>query len=532
MNSKHILITGLILLFAFQSPVLQAQKKSKDNGLKQQLDNVRARDLRNFGSIIENEITVGYYMFSKLEKTGGGMAMYQIEIFDENLKSKKTIKLERSKTAQLVEMNYNGAAFFLMMTNKKGVDMVTYNKEGKKLGEINIKKVNKYERMRISQALQSQESSNASVYSSNDQGFIRQTFVKNKKLGYSVEAYSNDLKLIWKYSSDAASPKIEGVDIMYASAKYVTLLRSEKKNMTTKDVDNHVIMLDAESGDKLFEIPMKEISDLSVLGCHVDEDKKEVIFNGEYFGKGKNIYKAKSEGLYMMKVDMSGKELKMEKMSWKTDLLSLTVKDEEKGKSNDNMRFYIHKVFTAANGNTYIVAEQYKKIVSASAVAMNALSAMAGGGGNSNLSNISIKIYNIVYMVLDPDFKLIDKQVVKKKYSEFYLEKGYEFVSATLLAHYIKANGWFDYQFSTRNADKTGFTAYYIDLNRKGADGKKNDAVIGTISLLGESVETKRTPFNTEFSRVFINPAKEGNILIGEFWRSKSRLMLRIEPMQ
>lgn len=530
MHLKHILLGGICLMLSVCSHPLWAQKKAKDNNLKKQIEEVRSRDLRNFGSIIENEITVGYYMFSRVEKTGGGMAKFQIEIFDENLKSKKSIKMERPKSSQLIEMSYNGSAFFLMMTNKKGIDMITYDKEGKKLGEVKIKKVNKWERGRIAQALASEESSNASVYCNGDQGFVRQTFVKNKKLGYKVEAYSNNLKLLWEYSSEATSTKVETVDIMYASAKYVAVLRAEKKNLTTRDVDNHVTMLNAENGDVLFKIPMKEISDLSVLGCHVDEVKNEVLFNGEYFGKGKNIYNSKSEGLYMMKVDMSGNELKMEKMSWKEDLLSLTVKDEEKGKSNDNMRFYIHKVFTAANGNTYIVAEQYKKVVSASAVALNTLTAMAGG--RSNVSNISIKIFNIVYLVLDSDFKLVDKQVVKKKYSEFYLEKGYEFVSATLLAHYIKANGWFDYQFSTHSQDKMGFTSYYIDLNRKGSDGKKNDAIIGTISLTGESVETKRTPFNTNYSRVFIHPAKEGNILIGEYWRGERRLMLRIEPMQ
>lgn len=529
MTLKHILLYSIISVLCTFSFEINAQSKRKEKSSNKEFEDIGRRDLRNFGTIFENEQVKGYYMFSREEKTGGGMAKFKIEIFDDKLKLTKTIKLEKGKKAQLIEMSYNGEAFFLMMTNKKGVDLLTYNIEGKKLGEITIPKINKFERMRISQMIMSQEGSNASVYSLGNQGFVRQVFLKNKKLGYSIECYSNSLKLLWSYSSNATSDKVEAADIMYSSAKYIAVLKASKKNQLTKDVHNDFIMLDAENGKKVFELPMKEISELSVLGCHVDETKNEVMMNGEYFAKGKNIYNSKSEGLYIMQCDMEGTVLKMEKMSWKKDLLSLTVKDEEKGKSNENMRFYIHKVYTAPNGNTYIIAEQYKRIVSATAVALNALTS---GSGNSNLSNISIKIYNLVYLVLDKDFKLIEKEVVKKKHSEFFLEKGYEFVSPTLLSHYIKAKGGFDYQFSDIDKTTGNFTAYYIDLNRKGADGKKNDVVIGSIQLIGDKIETKRTPINTSFPVIFIHPAKEGNILLREYSPGKNRMVVRFENLQ
>lgn len=529
MKLKSILFSFLLGCAVVFSNDTFAQKKSKDDGPTKQLDDIGYRELRNLGTIIENEEVRGYYLFRREKKTGGGMASFKLDLFDVDIKSLRSIKMQRPKKSQLVEMSFNGSAFFLMMTNKKGIDMLTYDPEGKKLGEISIKKVNKYERGRIYQAMTSKEGSNSSVYPTSN-GFVRQTLEKNRKLGYTIEAYSNSMKLQWAVHSNRVSDKIETADIMYCSGKYVAVLRMEKKNMMTRDVDMFVLMLDAVTGDKIFEIPMKELSDLSVLGCHVDEEKNEVYLNGEYFAKGKNIMNSKSEGLYMMKVDMEGKELKMEKMSWKKDLLSLTVKEEEKGKSNENMRFYIHKVVTAPNGNTYIIAEQYKKIVSGTAVALNAATALAGG--QSNVSNVSIKMYNMVYLVLDKDFKLIDKQVVKKKFSEFFLEKGYETVSATLLAHYIKANGWFDYQFTSVNKKTGEFSAFYLDLNRKSAEGKKNDVVLGSIALVGGNIETKRTPLNTNYSYLFVFPAKEGHVFVAEYSRSKERLFMRLEPLK
>lgn len=530
MKLKFVALCLLLCSTIAFSSQLFAQKKSKESGSTKQIDDVSYRDLHNLGPIIENEETKGYYLFKREKKTGGGMASFRLELFDLDIKSQKVIKMSRPKKAQLVEMSFNGSAFFMLMSNKKGVDMVTYDNDGKKLGEINIKKVNKYERSRMYQALMNAEGSSYSVYPTSE-GFVRQTMEKNGKLGYAIESYSNSLKLQWALRSSKTSDKVETADILYCSSKYVAVLRAEKKNLLTKDVDMFMMLLDAENGEKLFEIPMKKLSDLSVLGCFVDEEHKEVYLNGEYFAKGKNIMNSKSEGLYMMKVDLEGKELKMEKMSWKKDLLSLTVKEEEKGNSNENMRFYIHKVHIAPNGNTYIIAEQYKKIVSGTAVALNTLNALSGGG-QSNLSNISIKMYNMVYLVLDKDFKLIEKDVVKKKFSEFFLPKGYETVNATLMAHYIKSQGWFDYCFTSVNKTTGEFSAYYLDLNRKSAEGKKNDAVIGSIALVGSKIETKRTPLNTNYSRLFILPAKEGNVFVGEYSRSKERLFMRLEPLK
>ncbi len=479
-------ILGVVLLSSSQT---FAQKKSKESGSVKQLNDVSRRDLANLGTIVENEEIKGYYIFNREQKIGGGMATFKLDMFDIDLKATKAIKMQRPKKSQLVEMSYNGSCFFLLMTNKKGVDMLTYDATGKKLGEVNIKKANKYERGRIAQALASKEGSNSSTYPVTG-GFIKTTLEKNKKLGYVIEMYSEKLKREWKYSSNKESDKIETADILYCSDKYVAFLKLQKKNLMTKEVEFSLILLDATDGSKLFDLPMKRLADLSVLGCYIDETKNELYVNGEYFPKGKNIMTSKSEGLYMMKLDIAGKELKMEKMSWKKELLSLTVKDEDKGKSNDNMRFYIHKVHIAPNGNTYIIAEQYKKVVSASAVALNTLNSLSGGG-SSNLSNISIKMFNMVYLVLDKDFKLIEKDVVKKRFTEYYLEKGYEFVSATLLAHYIKSQGWFDYQFTSVNKTTGEFSSYYLDYNRKGSDGKKNDAVIGSISLTGEKITQK-----------------------------------------
>ncbi|NQW42804.1 MAG: hypothetical protein HQ463_05160 [Bacteroidetes bacterium] len=524
-------------------------KKPKDNGLSIQIENIRKRELGNFGNIIENEVVVGYYMFKKNENIGGGKATFQIEIFDENLKSKKTFKLEKAKKALLVEMCYNGQAFLIIMTNKKGIDLITYDKEGKKLGEKNIIK----ESLRMPSSLQSEQSGiSTTIYPIGENGFYRQSFVKNKKLGFTVEAFSNTLKPYWKYNSVDTSKEIEAVDILYASKNYLALLHTHKKTLYTKEINNDFLFLDGSNGKKMFSLPMKEISNLSVQGCYVNEEKKEVILNGEYFAKGDKIYYSKSEGLYLMKLNLNGEELKMEKLNWKKDLVSLTTTDVEKGKSKENMRFYIHKVFNDSLGNTYIIAEQYKYIISALGVVSKLTSIgdrnLIDLRQNKNPSEFSIKIYNIVCLVLDKDFIVKEEVVIKKKFSEFHIPEYARNYSPTELAHYIKVNNNFDYQFTTINKSKTEFTAFYIDLNRIGEDN-----VIGTISLSGGVVENKRTPFtfntefstanffylnertpftfNTELSNVILKSAKQGYILIGEFWPIKKQLNLRLEAI-
>jgi hypothetical protein len=100
-----------------------------------------------------------------------------------------------------------------------------------------------------------------------------------------------------------------------------------------------------------------------------------------------------------------------------------------------------------------------------------------------------------------------------------------------MIAHYLKAAGLFDYQYSTINEDGNGFTSYYIDINRKGEDGKKNDAVVGSITLGDGEPKTNRTPIDINSRNISIHPAKKNHLMVLEYYAMKKRLTVRLEPL-
>jgi len=522
----------MLTLFLMLTPFISKSNNNKnpDGNIVLQMEKIRAKDVRNFGNIIENNVLVGYYYFTKGEKTGKRDAEFEIKLYDVDFNYKRSIEVEADKSSQLIEMNYNGNAFMLMMGGRKGIDLFAFSKDGMLLGEKKEIEISGFESMQISAAMISDEPISSSIHSLGDYGFVRQVLVSNKKMGYLIEGYNNKLELMWTSASDTKAPETEEIDIIYSSSKFIGVLKSTRKNLNSRDVTNSFFFLDAESGKTLFELDVDKMQDINIYGCYVDEINQLVYLNGEYYAEGKNATNNKSEGLYLMKLNLDGEMLKNEQLTWKKDLINLTATTDG-AQTKENMRFYIHKVQIGKDGNTYIVAEQYKMVLSKAAVGLKVLSLAAGQGASTGMSNFSIKIYNMVYMVFNKDFKLIQKEVVKKKYSEVFLESGYQYASITRISHYLKAGGYFDYQYSSINEDGNGFTSYYIDLNRKDDDGKRNDTVIGSITLGDGDPKTNRTPIDVNSRNISIHPAKKNHLMVLEYYAFKKKLTIRLEPL-
>ena len=148
--------------------------KNPDGNIVLQMEKIRAKDVRNFGNIIENNVLVGYYYFTKGEKTGKRDAEFEIKLYDVDFNYKRSIEVEADKSSQLIEMNYNGNAFLLMMAGRKGVDLFAFSKDGMLLGEKKEVEISKFESFQISAAMNSDEPISSSIHSLGDYGFVRQ----------------------------------------------------------------------------------------------------------------------------------------------------------------------------------------------------------------------------------------------------------------------------------------------------------------------------------------------------------------------
>ncbi|GEM_PF-528248 len=521
----------LIALFVSISMIGFNQSTSISNVLN-------LKSAKQSGEIVENQKIVGYYVFYFKEKTDKKNSTYEISLFDDNFKLKKSFEIIRPKNTYLLETVFNGTCFLVYFYDSKtGLELTTFDKTGNKLGSalISSDDISSYERQRISTNFSS-NSENISVYPLGKTGFVRQTFTKNKKLGYELVAYDNNMKKLWDISSPEESKLLETAEITDVSENFITATVTRRKNAMTKEMEMACLFINVQSGKLINELPLgsEEKGKLSLLKSTYNPEFNNFITIGEFYKPGDDILKDKSQGIYIRTISDSGKEVKMKQFKWKGDIDKFKLEniDEEDRKDADKpFSIFFHDVILAENGHIFLIGEQYKKQVSATAVA-GKIAMAALGGGQSNVSNFEIQVANMVIIELDAQTDLVDFDLIKKKKSIVLLPNGASFWSTAFLGYYINSIGGFDYSFTSRDKEKDQYTIVYYDFNRKEENSKnKADCMLGVITInKGKSTE-KRVPINTEAKSWWLNPAKPGYIAIGEYYKKEKKLSYRLESL-
>ncbi len=492
-------------------------------------ENVMKMSVRNTGYIMEKDVLVGYYVFYKVDKVDRKTEAFKLELLDNNLGVVKSIDIQRPKNSVLLEMEYNGKAFIMsFFDGKKTMDFMIFDIAGKKIGEKSDSDIPNMEKMMIMQGTQNDGFEYSTLMSRGADGFVRQTYAKNEKLGYSLEAMNNDITPAWTYNSDPKSEMLEAANMLYATSSTVIAHVIKKKGMMSKKYDTYLLIVDGKTGKKVMEKSMQDQSDLSLLSCNVNEEKNEIIISGEYFAPGDDQANSKSVGIYFMTLDLTGKQLTFKKMSWAKDLAKLKSTDdgEKKSKDTQNAWIYWHTVEQTKDGHYFAIGEQYKKTLSAAGVASMMLS-----GGRGGAAATSIHVYNMVVLEFDKDFNMVNNMTVEKKKTEVLLPAGSTSAGTAILGKYIKSTGGFDFEFATRDRAKDAFFVVYKDYNRKDEDGKKSDSMIGSIVYEDGKLKTNRSPINTEGSAIRFSPAKPGYIAVSEYFKKRKTIEFRLEKI-
>lgn len=485
---------------------------------------VKAKGL-GAGVIRKNGELAGYYSFFEVDKVNRKERAYTVALLDNDLNETGTIDMVMPKNSYLLETVFNGSAFlFLFIDKDRMVTMDTYGLDGKKLGHVSYEDETKYESMRLQTMLAGGEDGevNASVFPIEGTGFIKQSLMKEKKRGYQITAYGNDMKVLWKTASHN-DKMAEFLDIVEANNAHVLGTLMEQKNAF--DVpDNYILSLwSATDGKQAFKTTMMDKGrKQSVLGAFIDEDKNEVLVVGEYFGPKDNVFTDKSLGLFAERIDMSGKVLQTEYYDWEQKVNKLRPLDE-KGKK-ERILLYLHRVIKNADGSTDIIAEQFKKVASAAGIASAAL---GGGGGLSE-----IRIDDMVVIHLDAQLGLTGYKPFEKGRSRFNLGQGSLGMSAMLMGRYLKIIGAFDYAFTITDKSKDRWFCTYIDYSReKDDEGKRIGTYIGTIVQNKGELTVDKYDVKSK-ARIFrVLPAKPGNVLIWEYFKKEKAIDLRLEKV-
>jgi hypothetical protein len=438
------------------------------NAQKQTLTGITNLRASAISPIYDQNEVKGYMLYYKSDKADKKNDNYGLDIFDENLSKVKSITMQKPRKSYFLLRNaYNGTAFSFYFYNYRDreLEIETYDRSLNKIATHKISELSKMDKIYIEQELQKGTTGDnnmmtgMNLFPVPNKGFVRNNYEGLGK-GFGLEMYDNKLNLKWSYKPEAKSKNYEAISISEVTDQYLMATIIRRNNLFSKDLNVFITAFDIETGKKVMDLPLETKSgeQLSLSSMSFDVQKQEFIVLGEYYNADDQPFVNKSQGFFIKRVGLDGKERSTKLNGWNKEVKSILPAEARKS-VEENYINYIHKVLKGSNGNMYIVAEQYKIVASGSGIALKAL------GGNA--STMKGKIGNIMIFAIDPADILKEIKFYQKEVTDFALPPGLGWYGAGLLGNVIRVEGGFDFQFTQSSADDKNFSVAYLDFAKK-----------------------------------------------------------------
>lgn len=493
--------------------------------------------LQSFGEIIEAEQVKGYYYFYQLERAGKNN-IYQLVILDENLREVNSKELIRPQSYQLIAGAFNGEAFGFLFYNaikpvtglvsysakRNAVEFITLDKTLKETGSV-IQNIpdRGYSRVIYTNFTNGLEPEYTLLAAVPKQGFILYTYPDENE--YEVEFYDNSAKKIWSQRAPEDKMDVELADEAFQSEKYVGSLIERRKGILSHDADYTLLVQDVQTGKQLLNKPIEDDKfNLMASNIFYEEDSKTITVFGEFFELGDKQYKSQGLGFFCKVLDMEGNVIRDKYITWNGDIAKVVPVDA-KGRMDGKKRVLIHEVIKTADGEIFIIGEQYRRTSSMAGFASTALS-----GSKNGMTLTQLEMSDMVIFHFGKDLSAKDVQFFAKDKTVIAVPSGNDFTSSRKLAFMAKAYGLFDYKFSQIAKDKNTFISTYIDYDREKGEKAKN--MFGAIAYTPEKTFTvDKIALNRKSTDYFVRKAKPGYVMVTEYFRKDKKLDIRLEKI-
>ncbi|HEV8283438.1 MAG TPA: DUF6770 family protein [Chitinophagaceae bacterium] len=511
---KHLLTAISVLFLAFYT---QAQNLT--------IENVQKAVLRSSDAIKEGSDVKGYYFFYVSDKINKKTNEYTLRIVDNNLKVLKDIKFQDSKDVTILESSFNGTDLIFLFYNDdaKTFEYQVYGADGKKKFTYN-RQLTKKEKRYLEQSylmVNDEEQTYKGLYPIDGLGFIsNMPSREDKDYTFQIDFFSSQKQKQWTYTPTIGAKKFVGDYLgTFNGVVYIEVLKFS--GMFDQNPESTILGLSLETGKQVFEKTTDSKYKFYPASMSVMNDGRAYIY-GEYFNPNGNIAKDKSLGFAFWGIDEKGTVLNEKYCSWDLEL-GKYLNVSSKGKIEDFGFMYVHGIVQTADGNIFAIGEGYKKVASALGIAAAMLTR------NSNISTVKIKVTDIILIKFDKGFNVKEAKIYDKNSNSVELQSGSEFVSTPLLGKLIKYTyGEFDYAYTQTNKDVTSFTVCYSDYVR-GKDYK--GSTFNSISYNEGKVTTDKINTKSDASRSFVLPAKQGQVLVVEYFKKAKRLDVHLEKL-
>jgi hypothetical protein len=515
---KHLFTAALFLC----TSALYAQSKLS-------IENVYAAYLRNSGAIVENNQIKGYFFLYQSDKIDKRTNEYTLQIVDENLNKVHDIKFQDSKKLSLLEAAYNGNSLSFLFKNEdnKTLDMKVYDIDGKLKYTYSREYTKKTDDlMKRYETMHTDEGTNQNVFDLGEQGYASVLPLREGKTRtYEVDYYSSQTKKYWTYIPSDDEERFAQAEFLGATDKVIMLEVMKRKRMMSGEVTAHLVGIDIATKKKIFDLEGED-EKFNLVPTNVIplEGTDKILVLGSYFDKTDNVMKDASKGLAVYEIDGKGTVLSKTYNSWSLDFAKY-LPTSTKGKLDKVGFLYIHKLIRTNEGKIFAVGEGYKRQANAAGIAFTALAAASGGSSAGGVTKIVTT--DMVVMEFNDKYKVTNAEIYDKNNNTAEVMLS-DFNSQHAIALLLKANGSFDYEFTTSDAEHKTFSICYTDWV-KSADYKGK--TFNTLRYNGSKFTKDKIELKSKASKMQVLPAKAGSVMILEYFKKDKRLESRLEKI-
>lgn len=431
MKNKNHLFTLMIL---FLSSIVVSQSI--------QFENVSREGFKGLKKLDDK----GYYLQLNEGLEGKGKAMVKnirLYMLDNDLARQNEFVIKIGRLDEIEDVSYNGGNFMVIYGSKARAtrNFKILDDQGNELASQLFEKV---KRRLLSKP--------AMIVPIADKDFIVINFIKEKKIGYSIERFNEKLESQFVLEQIPEKKKLYPVDYLTHGDRLVIL---EFLSPDLSDYfEYHVASVDVNSGKEIYNQHIKSSSSkASGYATFIKIDNSGNIFSGGMYFDGNRTKSSNSDGFFAAKIDPSG-DMIFRNVDWKE--VQSEVRDTGTatiwgGKTKTLMQDLV----VDDDGSLTLIGETYRRgDDDLTGKAFGLAGKMMGAGGDSN-SDVAVTVTSFALFDFDKDLnftavKKMDKPAVVTTIKNDTDPENKPYVGQRKglnLANILNNNGYFPYRF-------------------------------------------------------------------------------------
>ncbi|MFM2000468.1 MAG: hypothetical protein RL204_2415 [Bacteroidota bacterium] len=465
-----------------------------------------------FNEIVDNGAVVEYYSYLNAE----------FAIYDMSLQYKGQFVLGRSNDSRLLEVTKCSSHYlFVFLNSKNNLDFEIYTDKGEITGKWTLSDLSVLQEMQISSLAIGRELDYNLVFPVVNAGFVIQLPTREKNYGMAVKMLDFKANIIWSWNTESGANYFG--DVLAVSAQSILITLNQKDAVLGSEMEFICKALRTNDGKEIFSRNMidKGEQTLCVQWGFTEFSGAEIshVIIGEYFRKGKNALRDKSEGIFIQTLDSRGEEKRLKKLSWDIELKELTS-------STRNASLLIQNAVRTGNGEIVLVAEQYRKTV-------NMGTALSNLVFDDDDAILEIQIHDLVVFRFSETGELISQYTINNPVRHIAWDDGSAIQSSVVLARRIKKSGYFAYRFSSvDNSNEVVRVVYSLTFDPEYRRKKHADIIIGVVESRSGYTNSFKVPLISEVSLFGLYGAKPGFITLAEYSPKFDLLQLKLVELK